>query len=102
MRKVTRNLSLPKIKTNYNSIKANIKTISNTKRSKHIINKNPFNNLLIYIRFSPLFDKEKEITSNEIVNIPDNNTIILKKIINIYLIMFLIKLWNIIHFSKKG
>ena len=58
--------------------------------------------VLIYIRFTPLFDKEKEITSNEIVNIPDNNTIILKKIINIYLIMFLIKLWNIIHFSKKG
>ena len=79
MRKVTRNLSLPKIKTNYNSIKANIKTISNTKRSKHIINKNPFNNLLIYIRFTPLINKEKEITSNEIVNIPDNNTIILKK-----------------------
>ena len=79
MRKVTRNLSLPKIKTNYNSIKANIKTISNTKRTKHVINKNPFNNLLIYIRFTPLFDKEKEITSNEIVNIPDNNTIILKK-----------------------
>ena len=66
MRKVTRNLSLPKIKTNYNSIKANIKTISNTKRSKHIINKNPFNNLLIYIRFTPLFDNEELLTTEAV------------------------------------
>ena len=87
MRKISRNFSLPPIKLNINSVQANNKTMSNTKITKTTnskiskvkINKIELNKILIYIRFRPLPDKEKQLSLKDNISLSDNRTIILKE-----------------------
>ena len=86
MRKISRNFSLPPIKLNINSVQANNKTMSNTKITKTTnskiskvkINKIELNKILIYIRFRPLPDKEKQLSLKDNISLSDNRTIVLK------------------------
>ena len=86
MRKISRNFSLPPIKISNNSTQVDIKPFSiskttntiNNQKSKSQFNKNKLqNNLLIYIKFLPLNDKEKQILTNEIISIKDTKNIAL-------------------------
>ena len=86
MRKISRNFSLPPIKISNNSTQVDIKPFSiskttntiNNQKSKSQFNKNKLqNNLLIYIKFPPLNDKEKQILTNEIISIKDTKNIAL-------------------------
>ena len=115
MRKISRNFSLPPIKISNNSTQVDIKPFSiskttntiNNQKSKSQFNKNKLqNNLLIYIKFPPLNDKEKQILTNEIISIKDTKNIALinpddKKNIIIILIISLMKMWIKIPFLKR-